>query len=206
MALVIPQHFAQVLHSFSLSGDPEPFAITYGVQVEDPPLATDATGLATSLSGLFISNVIPNVSSLITLIGTEVIYQGDPPPAPPVVGAVASTTAGGNTGATPLVPQNTAFLIHKRTSLGGRKGRGRCYLPGVAEGQVDNVGVVASATVGSFNTALAAWRTAIVSSSDFVGMVVLHDDASLTPLPAPTLVTSINMDTRVATQRRRLRR
>lgn len=206
MTLEIPPHYAHVLHSFRLEGDPDPFAITYGVEVSDPPVAADVNGLAGALHVAFYENVIPQMSSQIILQATEIRYQGDALPAPPAIGVFTEDHAGGNTGATVIAPQNVAFLVHKRTALAGRHGRGRLFLPGVPEGSVDNVGNVLAGTLTGFNAALATWRTDIAADVNFVGMVVLHDDASISPTPAPTLVTSISMDPVVATQRRRLRK
>lgn len=206
MALVVPENYASVIHSFTLAGDPDPFAITYGVEVNDPPVVATVDLLAADLNGNFETTVLTEMSNLITLRQTEIRWQTDPLPAPPQIGIFAGNNPGGNAGATPLLPQNSALLVHKRTALAGRKGRGRFYLPGVAEGWANNIGEVLTATVTDFNNSLADMLAGIIASANFVGMALFHDDDSLTPLPDPTLIQSLTLDPVIATQRRRLRR
>lgn len=202
MALVTPVGFGRVIHSLKLVGDPEPMAITYGIGVQDAdPFTVD--GLAEACSDALFNNVFDEVSNQITLVQTEVYFQIDPLPDPPVVGIYADGGVGAD--ALSIVPQNTAFLCHKRTNYGGRGGRGRFYLPGVQESQVDNVGVVISGKVTALNTRLAAMLTDLAAFSPSLGMFVLHDSAGAHAADPPRQVTSLTCDSVVATQRRRLR-
>lgn len=97
---------------------------------------------------------------------------------------------------------NVAFLIRKGTGQGGRAGRGRCYVPGVPEENVLDGGGLNGATVLQIT---ADW-------ANFMGKVVLEDLNPVllhgvgSPLTSPTLITSWECDSTVATQRRRLRR
>jgi hypothetical protein len=119
-----------------------------------------------------------------------------------LTGIDASTALGGAGGAS--VPANVAALIHKRTARGGRRGRGRMYLPWwIQESDVDERGAISSTTIGFMNTALATWLADL--AADGCPMVVLHDPGR-TPAGAPDVVTSLTVDPIVGTQRRRLGR
>ncbi len=81
------------------------------------------------------------------------------------------------------------------------------YLPGVPESIVGNAGVLTPAYVTQMNTALSGWLSAIQALGDVQNMVILHSFASVPPVPLPpTIVSQLVCDTRIATQRLRLRR
>ena len=94
---------------------------------------------------------------------------------------------------------NVAFLLKKGTALGGRRNRGRLYLPGVTEGAVDQGGFL----TGSWAADLSVAGASVLSQlgGDDIPMVVLHDGPG-----TPTQVQTLLCDARVATQRNRLRR
>lgn len=200
MALVIPPNEALVVHSLTLAGDPEPMAVTYGIRlVPAPNLANAVVDVANAFKAL----VLARFSNQYTLTNTELQYvalAGDPP----LIYTSAITQVGGGTST--VCPQNTAFLVHKRTAQGGRTGRGRFYWPGVAESDVDSVGTILPATVTANNTNLATFLAAVKGSAEIDEMVLLHDSngagASMGSFP----ITLLQMDTRAATQRRRMRR
>jgi hypothetical protein len=107
-------------------------------------------------------------------------------------------------------PPNVALLVHKRSARGGRRGRGRMYIPW-AKGStnITEAGVFQAADLTAVNAAVAAWATAVNAS---VGpIVLLHRPSSpgtvhpTTP-GAPNVVTSFVADPLVGTQRRRLGR
>jgi hypothetical protein len=108
------------------------------------------------------------------------------------------------TGTAGALPQNSAFLIQKRSSLAGRRHRGRFYLPGVGEGGTSPTGVLSAPDVVGINQDLAAWLLAIQSSSYASEMVILHS-TGISGAPSPTAVVSLNVDEVISTQRRRLR-
>lgn len=200
MALVIPQGYAHVVHSLQLTGDPDPFAVTYGV---DCVVGSTPAGIATELDGFF-DTLMGQMSNQITLINTDVRFQEDPPPAPPVVGSKANSQAGAGTGA--ILPQNCAYLVHKRTATGGRGGRGRMYLPGVDEAQASNIGAINLANVAGLVNSLNTLLTSINSGVTVAQMVILHDSNGVHAADPPRVVTSLTLDPVIATQRRRLRR
>ena len=200
MSLVIPQGFAHVIHSLMLSGDVQPMAITYGVEVS--VLATDATDVANACESAF-DNVVTAMNAAYSMVQTEVTYQDSPLPAPPTIGVNTDTTTGAGSGG--VVPQNTAFLIHKRGPVGGRGGKGRFYLPGVNEGAVNNSGQVDPTNLAAWQTVMNTFLTDLVATDEVIQMVVLHDSTGAFAAADPAPVTSLVVDPVVSTQRRRLR-
>lgn len=99
-----------------------------------------------------------------------------------------------------VLPGMVCALVTKSTNVGGRRGRGRLYHPGVFTGMMTtDSNVIAGATV----TAVSAAYNAFLADLDSHGypMVLLHTDAT-----TPTPVTSMSCQSIVATQRRRVRR
>lgn len=203
MTLVIPQHYGEAILSFLWAGDSQPMAMTVGVHA---PTATntDANDVANEVYAAFLTNLIPIVSTVLTLEEVVVHLQADALPAGPVVGLAIGPDTGANSGN--VLPQNSAYLVHKRTAVGGRGGRGRMYLPGCAEGSVSDTGVVASGTLTTFNTAWAGFLSDVTSGLFITELVVLHDSSGGTAGDPPAVITSLTMDSVIATQRRRLRR
>lgn len=95
---------------------------------------------------------------------------------------------------------NVAVLCKKTTALGGRRNRGRFYLPWiVASTTINETGVVASSEVTSLQTKATLFKTDMAGAGATSPMVILHQSGSTTP----ALVTALTIDARVATQRRR---
>lgn len=172
--------------------------ITFGVHPSDPdPLAVcGAISTAFASAGSLLAQVDNDVAIL--AYHASVGQDG----APDLVGALPSTQNGGASAST--LPANCAVLIHKRTARGGRRGRGRFYLPWVgSETLWDEAGKLAGASVTTLQTAANNFRSALVSGG--VPMVLLHDQG-LTPEGPPNDVTSLIVDPLIGTQRRRLGR
>jgi|SRR6185312_11470062 len=98
-------------------------------------------------------------------------------------------------------PNNCAFLLHKVTGSGGRRGRGRMYVPGCAEGDIDNLGVLGSTIKAVLDASATNFLSDLVTLADVDACVLLHQSSPFTP----TIITGLTVDTRIATQRRRLR-
>lgn len=199
MALVIPEGFAHVIHSISLAGDPEPMAITYGIAVEGTPTPNDLAAACFE----FADALKTQMPSQYTFSGTEVRWQDQAPPSPPVIGVDTQTAVGTN--ASTVLPQNCSYLVHKRSTTGGRGGRGRFYLPGPLEGQTSPTGVLDVLVVSNFNTLLTAALAALVATPEVGQMVILHDSLGANAADNPVTVSALQCDPSIATQRRRLR-
>jgi hypothetical protein len=200
VTLNVPPGFATVLHSIIQSGDNEPMAMTYGVDADD---TATADGIATDCATAFTNVMAGAFSNQFTLVRTEVLFRANPVDIPNV--GSSAITATGN-GTDPIMPQNNAYLIHKRTQTGGRGGRGRMFQPGVSEGAVNTVGQLVVATKNGLTTTYENFRIALAASPSVVTMVILHDLLGANALHPPRPVTSLSCDAVISTQRRRLRR
>lgn len=97
------------------------------------------------------------------------------------------------------VPPNTSFLLKKVTFISGRSEQGRMYMPGVWEAVVSGTGVVDATIRDDLTTAANAFLGKL--TADGIDMAILHTNE----FNPPTRVVELNCDSRVATQRRRLR-
>lgn len=189
--MIIPTGYAQVTHEFGGNGLAFPGAVVYGV---DPPGGADPSDLAEALSDAWATYVIPRQNESITLENTVVKFG---PNSTGPTGEFAVTIPGERTGAGS--PSNCAVLVKKTTSLGGKQGRGRMYIPGCTEADVGSDGALDATQQGNWQTAMSNWAAFLAIS--VAPLVILHGDA-LTPTP----VTAVTVQAVIATQRRRLRR
>jgi hypothetical protein len=193
----IPLEFCEVWFRWDLTGDNEPMYshLAYGVAATITQAAVDAgfSSWQTNWRSTWPPAMLLGAGHVLEQT-TAGIRRWDASIAP----------LAGNTGTT-LVPNNTAFLVKKSTALGGRRNRGRMYIPSPLETDVDNTGNVAALTITNLNTKLALLMPggAIHTAFGFLGdPVVLHETGSQTP----AVVTDLACLAKVATQRRRMRR
>lgn len=199
MTLVVPENYAQVIHSLRLTGDSGAMAITYGVAVVEGATASDVAEDCAAA----VAPILEYMSTQYSMVSTEAILQDEAPPAAPAIGVAAVTIAGGDPGS--VIPQNSAYLLHKRTGRAGRTGRGRLYLPGITQDRVNDVGALTTSTVSGLTTAGADFLSNLFDTASVLGMVLFHDSTGSAAAVAPTPVTSLVCDPTISTQRRRLR-
>lgn len=113
------------------------------------------------------------------------------------------TQQGGALGIT--TPSNqVAVLARKLTASGGRRNRGRMFLPPayLDRQQTGPTGLIGTAYLDTYQDGLDAWRAAPMGSVTIGGLIsLLHSAAPI----ASTPITNLLVETKVATQRRRLR-
>lgn len=203
MPLIIPPGFAQAVYEFSLDGDQQPMVTTVGV--DSSGAGGNFVDLANSLQAGFNQTFRAQIPSVYHLERVT-LYVGQDGGAPTIFDSTGVRSNGGK--AFPAIPQNSCWLIRKRTTLGGRRGRGRFYMPGVAEAQVNNIGQIEAAERAAAQTAVNNWYSTFSAPS--VGMphlpYVLHRSEGFGVEPPPTLITNFVVDAMIATQRQRLRR
>lgn len=187
----IPVGYLQANYVFSgdtIDGEAH-VTMGHALQVVAAPAA-----VAAQLEQIWQNEILVQQSAAITLERVDVKFG---PNASGPSGSAPGGSAGGIAGN--VTPANLSALITKHTLLGGRKGRGRTYLPGVPE-----------ANTGANGDLLALYVTNLTTAfSDFLGAVaavdlpvyLLHGDET-----APTEVEAFVVEVRPATQRRRLRR
>lgn len=208
--MTIPEGFAEITYKFTGAAAPRGAYVVFGVQnVAD----VGAPTVANLARASFTSSTMPaRLTDDVAL--TEVRAKLGPD----ATGDFASETGSWpGTQATTSFPPQVATLVRKVTGSGGRRGRGRMYFPGVPETGVDDAGIISAAGVTAWNLALADFLGAL--SGNDLPMYLLHDPATIWtlvngqprrvpisgPIPAPDVVSSLIVDPKVATQRRRLR-
>ena len=215
----IPAQAALVAHRYQLPGDAEDMLITYGVEFEgDVPPGQDVVN---NLDAGWKTHLDAVSDSTYVLVGTMLWLNNGG--TDPEVWASTNATAPGTLSGTAL-PPNNALLVTKLTGLAGRRNRGRLFIPGVQAAAVSEAGLMSAPTVAGFQTAVSAWFESIDAPPLLPGdegryMVILHSDSTHweiddgqprrvpngDPIPAPTRITGLRVEPRIATQRRRLR-
>lgn len=172
---------------------------TSGVDMND---AGVRTGIAAALRAIFSSRMDSNV----TLGPTN--FRVGPYPPEALVFVDSATTAGGRT--MDSIHSNTAMLVALSTARGGRRGRGRWFVPwSVTELAVTEVGVISGAEITAWNGDFATALTAMATAG--APLVLLHSwDPDKGQAPdvggEPNVITSALVSPLVGTQRRRLGR
>lgn len=189
MSARIPPGFAELVHHFDAPGQSGDIITSIGASGTD--LNDDALQDQYVAAAVFLMGNLNN-SITMTTIDFVLGQDGNDDVVVSRVAGHPGISGGG------MVPINTTFLFQKRTALGGRRGRGRMYLPGVSEGAVADDGSldtgVAAGLAANIGTWLADWP------GDWVP-ALFHQSAPY----APSMITSINVSPKVATQRTRLR-
>lgn len=195
MAIIIPVGYGQASLIVGLSGALSDFVCTIGYL----PAETDPAGNAEAIrsawattGGGFTANVMGSAYTFRGVSVTEMGLDG------PLVGASLIGQTG--TGAPENPPPNCAVLVRKNTNRGGRKGRGRMYLPAccVPETNTNNRGVIDDGNMPGLTSRLQQSLTAMATGG--CPAYLLHEDGS-----AGDLITGLVPQALMATQRRRLR-
>lgn len=195
MSARIPPGFAEAWMQFNVTGDPENMYTALGLDLAVGVTATQAAAdaILAAMQGA-IDNAVGNDY---TIGPGHVIFGQDGGD----IRIDGSTAPVAGLGVGPSLPNNCAWLLRKLTASGGRRGRGRMYIPGCIESGVGASGGVGGAAF----TVLQAVGTNLISALEALAevedVVLLHDTAPFDP----TDITAIEPSTKIATQRRRLR-
>lgn len=181
---------------FTLVGDAEEMICTLGAETT----ASSNTERTTALNDAhdsWVDNVLPLQSNFYQLVRVDGVF-GDASGDIPISSTAGAVTGGDADGS---LPQNCSVLVQKLTALGGRRNKGRFYVPGLSETDVDNTGAILTTPLAAWNTAVNNLQLGLESDSFLDRLVIFHSTAPLTP----TIVSDLRVDGRIATQRRRLR-
>jgi hypothetical protein len=198
MGVIIPEGFGQAKIVTKLVGGVESQICTFGYNPDIAYEAPDAAALA--IFNVLIGGGRPCQASMMgtewVFIGVDVTYMT---PSGPIEGTKQVPTTGTSTMST--CPANSSLILKKITGRGGRKGRGRMFIPpyGVNETNVGANGVINAGVVTAQQTSWGAAFTAFPIAG--IQPVLLHSDGS-----APDNITAVTIETSIGTQRRRLRR
>jgi hypothetical protein len=124
--------------------------------------------------------------------------------AAPLVWDDAGTEAGTGASSAYSSPAN-AYVVSKKTNIGGRQYRGRLYMPGVEEAAVGEDGVISGGYVNAFQTNFNNLRTNLIADAAIDNLVLFHDENTAGLLP-PTVIQSFLVRNVVGTMRPRQRR
>lgn len=195
MARIIPPGYAECSMEFWLAGYLRPAVITQGFKINGSVGSSynvaDQFDLAFagSFAAMFDSNVtMRNAKAVIGQDGSDPIVQ-------------VSTTQTAGTSSRESTAPALALMVTKNTNLGGRKHRGRNYMPwALADSDVAENGAVNPTRLTSWAAALDEYMDFIIGpTSDLLDEpVILHTDPTV-----PTPVTSFTPNPAIRTQRRR---
>lgn len=190
---IIPDGYAEVVSEFNVPGNSGPALVVFGVV---GAAAADATAIADQVWTTWTqaNGLLTNLSNVTALIRTRAILNDS---GVLTYGEHTGSVAGGAAGA-PL-PPNCAYLASKRSGLVGRANQGRMYIPGCTEAEVGNDGIVTPAFITTMQTDLTDFIADLTTAA--MPMVILHDTVGVVPVP----VTTLSMNQKIATQRRRMR-
>jgi hypothetical protein len=181
------------------STDPRPAAITFGVNSEGKNASDVWTAVTQSLSGA--TSIKSKISSQCAFSRCRVTHGTDG--GDDIIFDQAFSQA--CTGALDVMPPNVALLVHKRTARGGRRGRGRFFIPWILpDTYVAPNGVIDATHLASLNTSFNVWFTELNTRG--TPMALLPQPSDLSSTPTPINLTSLSCDPLVSTQRRRLHR
>lgn len=192
MPLNIPEGFYEVAFHHSLTGSLHVSICTLGVQ----HVGTDFENQANGVASAWGENIMQSMSD-VWRYDKAVFRNAD--------GAVKERLTGfPGTTAHPATTANTTFLIRKLTGVPGRRHKGRMFLPGVSEQDVDPTGQVAASKLTELNNNLLNFGGAL-NLVQF-HMVLLHNTvADPAIITLPTAIVNLVSDPRAATQRNRMR-
>lgn len=185
--------FAEVTITYDVPGNGSPGMSVFGIDAGatlDPTTIANAIGVILAGTNSFRDNMDTN--SGITRVKVLLNIDGEPF----LVGETATAITGSLSGT--ALPPNCAYLLKKVTGLSGRPYQGRMYIPGVPEASVNEGGFLESADLASLQINATQFLGALATAG--YPMVLLH-----TAVLPPTPVTSLIVDTRIGTQRRRMR-
>lgn len=191
---VIPSGFGEASVEIGIPGDAGPAYVIFGYQF---PGGGSPQANANTLAGILATT--PGFRSLtsstnnIRQVVVRENYAG-----PFLFIANATINAFGTLAGAAPSPQ-VSYLLRKSTGLAGRQNRGRMYVPAANEDEIDAGGFLSAPAVADRQASADLFFNALVSAS--LPMYILHTDPAL----SPTEVDSLEVDGKVATQRRRLR-
>lgn len=203
MARVIPPGFAEISQELRLSGYPRSAYVTYGIAIKGTQGAS--MGLAEQAYNAFYAGMGNYMDSHVTFGRCRAVIGQDG--GDPLLDEYDGGENGGSSRESP--PPAIAVLINKNTGVGGRRNRGRMFMPWYApEGSISEAGTMTTGVLGSIRSSANIMLANLTGTADDInppewdlldGMVILHGPL----LGPPTPVTSLTVSATVSTQRRR---
>lgn len=197
MGVVVPVTGIQAAMRWQLVNDTEPMIVTLGL-VDDTLARTPAQNAADFEAAVVAGGFTAAADMLVgySRLPNQVTTYLPSGPVTIESGVNVAGTLVGN----PL-PNNCAVLVRKNTALGGRRNRGRFYLPPYRFGEdvVAGNGVIQPANVATLQNELATFILEL-NARNF-SPVVWHSDGG-----GGTEILNLTVQNIIATQRTRMRR
>lgn len=199
MGVIVPITYSQAVIRWGLTGDPSPMVCTLGV---GPHPGHSPTDVAEEIyADLVMAGSVCAAAQMSThyqLQGVTVYFQNT---GGFEIGAYDDVLQG--TGNSTPLPSNCAFLVRKNTTLGGRRNRGRFFVPPFME--VESNVTPTGAIAANFAAIQARWDVfynALTSVTPLFALqpVLFHSDGG-----TPTPITGFSLQNTIATQRERMR-
>lgn len=198
MAKDVPVGYVDFVLNITRSGDPEPFAVTFGGKVASGPFDEPATIAVAAAAQQELAELLLTGDTM-TKLTAYVANDG-----PPLIYEADINVAGDWTG-NPL-PSNCAVVVTKLSGLGGRWNKGRCFWPSINEQNVDANGVIVGSLRDAYTQRFNAFLDLVTDTNEPLHLdhlCIFHDE-SLGILPTP--ITEFRAESKIGTQRRRMRR
>lgn len=191
--MIIPVGFCQFNVLFGGPGLPTGAEVTFAAEVNT--VLFSPLDYAGSITTKWAAHILPEQSESVTLLGCLCKFG------PNLTGPSATFgTAQDGLVATEATSPAVAALVRKVTGIGGRRGRGRMFVLGVPEAEIDPAGEFSPAQLLSWQSSFEDFFDAMVT--DNISPVLLHADSGHVPVE----LTGFSVASTVATQRRRQRR
>ena len=184
---------AQLTFVFSGPGIPEGGVSTLGITSADRAIDGDLLNDLVPIIGLLHDSI-----STTTIVMDHIEMKRGPNETGPTYEAAVANT-GGQAGA--ACPPNVCILVRKQLPNLSAKFSGRLFWPGVSENQVDDAGTISTAALNQYNAAFDTFHGELISAG--VDPAVFSNSDLVSPV---TIVSDFIVQSRVATQRRRMRR
>lgn len=195
MTIQIPPGYAQFTVEHWLANFTRPACTVWGVDVSANQYTPDS--MAQGFLEIYADAFKAGFDSNVTLRDCRMVLGQDA--VDPIIGNSSTTIAG--TAVRESTAPALACLLDLRTNVGGRRNRGRKFLPwALSDTSVSEMGSVEASAVTGWNSR----STSLISelATNQWSLVILHGTGVTTP-PAPTAVTSMTCNPVVSTQRRR---
>ena len=195
MSLIIPPGYSLASIEYWLTGYTRPAVTTWGLDTRGDLYDPDT--MARGFLDAYEANCRNLVDTNVTVRNAKILIGQDG--GEPVIGV--STHAWAGTSSRASTPPALSVMLKTPTGLGGRRNRGRKYIPwSVAENSVDEMGLIDGASVTALQTGFNAFYNDL-KDSDW-DPVVLHSTGS-SPVPSPTPITAFVVDPIIRTQKQR---
>lgn len=175
---------------------------------------TNALNIVNKFQAQFNADLALDLDSEVTCLAPS-IRMGDGTTTPTEAVASGATTTGANAATYP--PPQVAVLVKKLTPFGGKRNRGRLYMPfWVTSGAVSENGTITGGDVTTKQTRMASFLAGMADISiGGIALVMVIANKTINHAVTPPAVTAIttgpdvtalSVESLVATQRRRLAR